>query len=63
MTGPNPSAFAPAYYSYNPSRFNGDYQPSSPQADSAFIAPTRYGLDNLPVPAVGSLLGISMLGL
>jgi len=22
-----------------------------------------YGLDNLPVPAVGSLLGISMLGL
>jgi hypothetical protein len=45
--GADPAAFQPTYYSYNPSRLNYDLNPASPQADSAFIGPTRTGTDAL----------------
>jgi hypothetical protein len=46
--GADPAPFNPTYYSYDPSRLNYDLNPATPQADSAFIGPTRTGTDVLP---------------
>jgi hypothetical protein len=46
--GADPAAFQPTYYSFSPTRLNSDFLPLTPQADSAFIGPTRTGTDVLP---------------
>lgn len=42
--GGDPLQFQDAFYSFNPARFNGDFQPTSPQVDSEFIGPVDNGL-------------------
>ena len=44
----DPPPFGPAHYAFNPSRYNGDLQPGSPQNDSAYVSPAANGLDASP---------------